>query len=125
MRHEQDVEKLRDDSAYRQDRMNGRQGGEVLLLVKADYTQWDSPVKLTTPNIQAKACSILLGRRPLGVLLAYRAPTGEPARAMELLATMQEFISRTQTILILGDFNPPKISWVEGEAPVRTKEEAS
>ncbi|VDP90053.1 unnamed protein product [Echinostoma caproni] len=109
MLHEQDVEKPRDYSAFRQDKVDGRQGGGVLLLIKAAYTQWDSPVKLATPNIQAKACSILLGRRPLGVLLVYRAPQAEPGEDMELLAAMQEFISRTQRILILGGFNLPEI----------------
>ncbi|VDP91663.1 unnamed protein product [Echinostoma caproni] len=124
MRYEQDVEKPRDYSACRQDRMDGRQGEGVLLLVKAAFTQRDSPVKLATPNIQAKACSILLGRRPLGVLLVYRAPQAEPKEDMELLATMQEFISKTQRILILGDLNLPEICWVEAEAPVRTKGES-
>ncbi|VDP92652.1 unnamed protein product [Echinostoma caproni] len=124
MRHEQDVEKPRDYSAYRQDRVNGRQGGGVFLLVKAAYTQWDSPVKLATPNIQARVCSILLGRRPLGVLIVYRAPQAEPTEVMELLATLQEFISKTQRILILGDFNLPEICWVDGEAPVGTKGES-
>ncbi|VDP29040.1 unnamed protein product [Echinostoma caproni] len=122
MRCEQDVEKPRDYSAYRQDRVDGRQGGGVLLLIKAAYAQWDSPVKLATPNIQAKTCSILLGRRPLGVLLVYCAPQAEPTEDMELFVTMQEFTSRTQRILILGAFNLPEICWIEGEASSGTKE---
>ncbi|VDP32995.1 unnamed protein product [Echinostoma caproni] len=89
MRHVQDVEKPRDCWAYRQDRVDGRQGGGVLLLVKAAYTQHDSPVKLATPNIQAKACGVLLGRRPLGVLLVYRSPQAEPTEDIGLIATMQ------------------------------------
>ncbi|VDP88612.1 unnamed protein product [Echinostoma caproni] len=74
-------------------------------------------VKLATPNIQAMACSILLGGQPLGVLLVYRAPHAEPTEDMDLLATVQEFLSSTQRILILGDFKLPEICWVEGEAP--------
>ncbi|VDP94673.1 unnamed protein product [Echinostoma caproni] len=109
MRHKQDVEKPRDYWAYRQARVDVRQNGRVLLLVKAAYNQWDSPVKLATPNIQAKACSILFGRPPLEVLLVNRTPQAEPIEDMELLATMQEFISRTKRILILGDFNLPDI----------------
>ncbi|VDP92469.1 unnamed protein product [Echinostoma caproni] len=99
MWHEQDVENPGNYSAYRQYKVNGRQGGEVLLLVKAAYTQWDSPIKLATPNIQTKACIILFGRRPLGMLLVYFAPQAKRTEDMEMPDTMQEF-------LIPRDLNP-------------------
>ena len=111
-------------TGYRQDRVDGRLGGGVLLFVKNSYNQWEAQLELATPNIQATGGCVRLGRRPLGVICVYRAPNSTPEEDMELIATMQEALSKFQRILIIGDFNLPEINWEEGWAPTGSSGEA-
>ena len=124
MRPEHNIVDFNEYTSYRQDRVDGRQGGGVLLLVRAYYSQWAAAPAQVTPNIQATACYICLERQPLGVLCVYRSPLATRAEDMELIATMQEFLSRTQRMVIVGDFNLPEVNWMEQHAPRETTGEA-
>ena len=104
-------------SGYRQERVDGRQGGGVLLLVKACHSQWEAPLALATPNIQATACFVRLGRRPLCVLCVYRAPLATPAEDVDLMALLQELRKRAPRFVLVGDFNLPEIVWEDETAP--------
>ena len=104
-------------TAYRQDRVDGRQGGGVLVLVKSSMIQWEANLELATPNVQAVGCGIQLGRKPLGVLCVYRAPNTTPGEDMELLQIVQETVAKFQRFIIIGDFNLPEITWSTGYAP--------
>ena len=75
-------------TGYRQDRVDGRLGGGVLLFIKSSYNQWDAQIQLATPNIQAIGGCVRLGRRTIGVICVYRAPNTTPEEDMELIATM-------------------------------------
>ena len=51
MQKENQTMSVGDYHAYRQDRVDGRQRGGVLILVKAKCSQRDSQISLVTPNI--------------------------------------------------------------------------
>ena len=104
-------------TAYRQDRVDGRQGGGVVVLVKSGLIQWEANLALATPNIQVVGCGIQLGRVPFGVLCVYRAPSTTPDEDRELLLIMQGTLAKFQRFIIIGDFNLPEITWSTGYAP--------
>ena len=117
MRPSYNISGFIDYSGYRQERADGRQGGGILLLVKNCYSQWAASHTLATPNIQATACYVCFDRHPLAILCVYRSPLTTTAEDIELIALLQEFLSRSQRMLIVGDFNLPEINWMEQCAP--------
>ena len=105
---------------YRQDRIDGRQGGGALLLVNSEVSQWEAPFRLVTPNIQAVTCFACWGRLSMGIMCLYRAPNAGAEEDAELTILLQEFLSKVQRVVIVGDFNLPEVNWEYETAPPRS-----
>ncbi|MGL5707837.1 MAG: hypothetical protein ACRDDF_06185, partial [Aeromonas sp.] len=121
--HSVDANILQNYIPYRQDRIDGRHGGGVLLLIRSFCNQWESSYKVATPNIQAISCQVQMGKKMVGILCVYRAPQTEEAEDITLMSIMQEFTKSSPFFIIIGDFNLPNINWHREWAPSKSTSE--
>lgn len=103
---------------YRTDRPEGRVGGGALLLVSKKYETVEA-VTLTTPNVQATACTLMVGVRRVAVVCVYRSPAATVEEGVQLREYLEE-LTTEERVLLMGDFNAPEVNWTTLTAPSGT-----
>ena len=99
---------------YRSDRLN-KVGGGCLLLVRQDIKQSSASFMDTTSNIQSVAC-LLHTNPPVMVVGIYRCPSSSPQDDDLLIVATEKAYRTGYRLLILGDFNCPRINWSDSTA---------
>ena len=103
---------------YRTDRPEGRVGGGALLLVSKKYETMEAET-LTTPNVQATSCTLIVGVRRVAVVCVYRSPAATVEEGVQLIEFLEELMTE-ERVLLMGDFNAPEVNWTTMTAPSGT-----
>lgn len=99
--------------------MDGRIVGWTLILVAEKYDVQEGH-KLGAPNIQTLEVNITTVGSRTSVVGMCRTPGSTPAEDLERFHFLSVVVGSVGQLLILGDFNAPKIDWVYKTAPEDT-----
>ena len=101
---------------FRKDR-HGRQGGGVTLYAMTSWSAWSSQLGMDEEPTESLWVSIK-GRAGTGDIIVgvcYRPPD-QDTQADEALYRQLEAASRSQALVLMGDFNHPNICWRDNTA---------
>ena len=100
--------------AYRRDRLiiGGAVAGGVIILVK-EHLLSEQIHKVEWDNIEIVACMIHFGNKTVLVACIYRSPLSPPDYNLKISQAIEQLSDiRADQYIICGDFNYPKIDWL-------------
>ena len=106
-------------TAYRSDRVDGRNGGGALLLIREHLAQ-TALDNLQLPNIQATGCVLIAPGRNVAIFSIYRSPLTNAEEDEQLLEYLSRAVTSAHKLLLTGDFNSPEIDWSNDHAPLES-----
>ena len=105
-----DYFRLPNYDVFRNDRMSKNRGGVAILVQKPLSAELILDVYHGTESI---ACKIKYGKRDLLVACMYRPPDSPQDYNLNIISALKELSEiESDQVLICGDFNFPKIDWV-------------
>ena len=109
-------------SVYRKDRKT-RQGGGVMLAVKASSFITSKEIEDINVNIEVMSCEITVNSNlRYAICCCYRPPNVDASWLEEFNSFLVQLTSRYRNILICGEFNFPKINWHEDASVTSSNE---
>ena len=107
---------------YRKD-WETRQGGGVMLAVKASSFISSKEIEDINVNIEVMSCEITTNSNlKYAICCCYRPPNVGTSWLEEFNSFLVQLTSRYRNILICGDFNFPKINWHEDASVTSSNE---
>jgi len=106
---------------YRRDRQCANLGGGVCILVCNNIVS--SLVDITYTEIEAEivACTIFIDKDKITIICTYIPPNIGSELFIDTMKCLSVVCQRSNKCIVLGDFNVPKIDWVNSGIPSDAK----
>jgi exonuclease III len=106
---------------YRRDRQTINLGGGVCILVRNSLISSVVDIDYTVIEAEIVACTIVCGKQKLTFVCVYIAPNVNNEIFIEVIKCMEVVCLNSDKCIIVGDFNVPKIDWINLRIPSDVK----